>query len=295
MILIADSGATKTDWRVIYSRQDIRPFQTNGFNPFFVDSANVKNEVDKNLVPFIDSKNVKEVFMYCAGCTAVEQSLIIENGLLPLFPAARIKVENDLLGAAKALCGHKEGIACILGTGSNSCLFDGKKIIENVPSLGYLLGDEGSGAYIGKRLLKEILSLTAPSEIRELFTAKYSYSRVDILSHIYRQELPSRFLASFVKFVHENISHPFMNELVKKSFSDFFDTQVLRYTRYNEVPLYCTGSVAFYFEDILTEVGKEKGIKIQKVVQSPIDGLTEYHLVEYEKFNRIKFSSDMEE
>jgi len=295
MILIADSGATKTDWRVIYSRQDIRSFQTDGINPFFIDSLHIRKEVDSELVPFVDSEHVKEVFFYGAGCTAVEQCIIVEDGIKPLFPDARINIESDLLGAAKALCGHHEGIACILGTGSNSCLFDGNKIIENIPSLGYLLGDEGSGAYIGKKLLKEILTLSAPAEIREMFTDKYNYSRVDILSHIYRQEQPSKFLAGFVKFIHENISHPFMNDLVKKSFNDFFDTQILKYARYNEIPVCFTGSVAFYFEDILKEVGKEKGIIIQKIIQSPIDGLTEYHLVEYEKFNKIKYSSDLEE
>ncbi|NTW34327.1 MAG: hypothetical protein HGB12_17195, partial [Bacteroidetes bacterium] len=155
MILIADSGATKTDWIVVYGRQEIRTFQTGGFNPFFVNALQIRDEVDKELVPFIDSKNVKEVYFYGAGCTSIEQIIIVEDALNPLFPEARILVENDLLGAARALCGHNEGIACILGTGSNSCSFDGKNITENVPSLGYLLGDEGSGAYIGKKLIKE--------------------------------------------------------------------------------------------------------------------------------------------
>jgi len=294
MILIADSGATKTDWRVVYSRQDTRSFQTNGFNPFFIDSKHIWDEVDKELVPYFDSKHVKEVFFYGAGCTAVEQCIVIEDGLKPIFPDARIKIENDLLGAARSMCGHHEGIACILGTGSNSCFFDGKMITANIPSLGFMLGDEGSGAYIGKKILKEVFSLSAPADIREMFEKKYNYNRTDVLAHLYKQEMPSRFLASFVKFVHENISHPFMTDIIKSSFRDFFDIQVLKYQRYTEVPVCCTGSIAFYFAEILKEVANEKGIAINKIVQSPIDGLVEYHLVEYEKFNTIKFSSDLE-
>ncbi len=295
MILIADSGATKTDWRQIYSRQDIRSFQTEGFNPFFVDSQYIRKEVDSELVPFIDSRHVKEVFFYGAGCSAVEQCILVEDGLKPIFPDARIKVENDLLGAARALCGHREGIACILGTGSNSCFYDGKRILENVPSLGYILGDEGSGAFIGKMLLKEVMSLSAPSDIRELFSNKYNYSRVHILTHLYQQEMPSRFLASFMRFITENITHPFIHDLVYSAFNEFFKTQVMKYPRYNEVPVCCTGSIAFYFSDILKAVAMEKGIEIKKITQSPVDGLIEYHLVEYEKFNSIKFSSDLGE
>jgi N-acetylglucosamine kinase-like BadF-type ATPase len=294
MILIADSGATKTDWRVLYSRQDIRPFQTNGFNPFFVDTPHIKKEVDKELIPFIDSKGVTEVYFYGAGCSSTEKSIIVEDGLIPLFSSARIKVNDDLLGAARALCGHSEGIACILGTGSNSCLFDGKNIVENLPSLGYMLGDEGSGAYLGKKLLKEVLSMTAPLNIRELFEKKYNYSSVDILSHLYKQEFPSRFLASFTSFISENMNDAYIQGILKTSFIDFFETQVLKYSRHKEVPVFCTGSVAFYFSDILKEVANEKGIQIKNIVQSPIDGLTEYHLVDLEKFTAIKYSSDME-
>jgi glucosamine kinase len=295
MILIADSGATKTDWRQVFSRQDTRSFQSEGFNPFFIDSQHIRKEIESELVPFIDSRHVKEVFFYGAGCSAVEQCIIVEDGLKPIFPDARIKVENDLLGAARALCGHQEGIACILGTGSNSCVYDGKKIIENIPSLGYILGDEGSGAYMGKKLLKEVISLSAPADIRDLFADKYNYSRVHILTHLYQQEMPSRFLASFVHFITENIKHPFMHALVHDAFQDFFNIQVLKYPRCTEVPLCCTGSVAYYFSDILKEVAKENGIEIKKISQSPIDGLIEYHLVEFEKFNAIKFSSDLGE
>lgn len=294
MILIADSGATKTDWRVLYSRKDTRSFQTNGFNPFFVDTVRIKNEVEKELVPFIDSKGVTEVYFYGAGCSSTEKSIIVEDGLIPLFPSARIKVSDDLLGAARALCGHHEGIACILGTGSNSCLFDGKDIVERLPSLGYMLGDEGSGAYIGKKLLKDVLSMSAPKHIRELFEKKYNYTSVDILTHLYKQEFPSRFLSSFTSFISENIGDAYMIEILKSSFNDFLEAQVLKYARNKELPIFCTGSVAFHFSSVLKEVASQKGLEIKNIIQSPIDGLTEYHLLDLEKFTAIKYSSDME-
>jgi N-acetylglucosamine kinase-like BadF-type ATPase len=157
-----------------------------------------------------------------------------------------------------------------------------------------MLGDEGSGAYLGKKLLKEVLSMTAPLNIRELFEKKYNYSSVDILSHLYKQEFPSRFLASFTSFISENMNDAYIQGILKTSFIDFFETQVLKYSRHKEVPVFCTGSVAFYFSDILKEVANEKGIQIKNIVQSPIDGLTEYHLVDLEKFTAIKYSSDME-
>jgi N-acetylglucosamine kinase-like BadF-type ATPase len=295
MILIADSGATKTDWRLAYSRQDIRSFQTNGFNPYFIDSLHIKDEVEKELVPFINNKEVKEIFFYGAGCSSMEKCMIVEDALTPLFPDARIKVEDDLLCAAKALCGHNEGLACILGTGSNSCFFDGKIITENVPSLGYLLGDEGSGAYIGKRLLKDIFTFIVPSEISELFISKFKYNREDLLTQIYQRPFPNRFLASFTRFVSDNIGHTYMQEIVKDSFRNFFDSQVLKYLRCREVQIFCTGSVAFYFAEILKEIAREKRLEIKNIVKSPIDGITEYHLIDMEKKSSIKFSSDMKE
>jgi glucosamine kinase len=291
-VLVADSGATKTDWRLIHSSNDIRPFQTNGFNPFFIDSIHINTEVDKDLVPYIDSNNIKEVFFYGAGCSSADRCVIVEDALIPLFPNARIEVENDLLGAARALCSASAGIACILGTGSNSCFFDGKNIIENIPSLGFMLGDEGSAAHIGKHVLKEVLTQHAPKEICDLFLKKYGYDRVEILKHIYQKPFPNRFLASFARFASENVSMSFFRELVKKCFDDFFQTQLLRYERCREVPVNFTGSVASVFSDILKEVAAENNITVRKIVQSPIDGLIEYHLNELKKLMTARFDSE---
>ncbi|HQH19278.1 MAG TPA: ATPase [Bacteroidales bacterium] len=291
MIIVADSGATKTQWSVIYSRYDLRTFQTTGINPFFVDSTQIQTMIEKELVPYIDCKNVKEVFFYGAGCGSTEQCIVVEEGISPIFINARINIESDLLGAAKAICRDKEGIACILGTGSNSCLYDGTKITEHVPSLGYLLGDEGSGSYIGKMLLKEILLFNAPIELRELFEKKYNYTHQTILTHIYKQGAPSRFLASFMPFVKENIAHPFMKELVQKAFSDFFDIQILKYKKCGALPVCFVGSIAYHFSEILIKTATEKRLHVDKIEQSPIDGLTQYHLDIWEKQSNINYPS----
>lgn len=291
-ILIADSGATKTDWRLIHSSQDIRSFQTNGFNPFFIDSDHIETEVEKELLPFIDSNGIKELIFYGAGCSTADKCMIVEDALKPLFPNADIEIENDLLGAARALCGHHQGIACILGTGSNSCCYDGKKITENIPSLGFMLGDEGSAAHIGKQILIEVLSKIAPVEICELFEKKYGYDRVTIITHIYQKPFPNKFLASFSRFASENISIPYFRDLVKKCFQDFFKTQLLRYSCAHEVPVSFTGSVSCVFSSLLKEVAAEHNITIAHLEQSPIDGLVAYHLEELKKTMAAKYSSE---
>jgi glucosamine kinase len=291
-ILIADSGASKTDWRLIHSSHDIRSFQTNGFNPFFIDTHSINNEVDKELVPFIDSHNVKEVIFYGAGCSTADKCVIVEDALIPLFPEAHIEIENDLLGAARALCGHNEGVACILGTGSNSCLFDGKTIIENIPSLGYMLGDEGSAAHIGKKVLIEVLTQSAPKEICDLFLHKYGYERAEILTHIYKNPYPNRFLASFSRFASENIAMDFFHKLVKQCIFEFFKVQLFRYSRCREVSVSFTGSVAFVFAELLKEVAYENNITLNKIVQSPIDGLVSFHLEELKKMMTAKYSDE---
>lgn len=290
--MVADSGATKTDWRHIHSSQDIRSFQTNGYNPFFVDTTTIKSEVEKDLIPYMDSKAVKEVFFYGAGCSSVDRIVIIEDALIPLFPNARINVENDLLGAARSLFMHEKGIACILGTGSNSCLYDGKNIINNIPSLGFMLGDEGSASYIGKKILSEVLTEHAPKEICKVFNEKYGYGRAEILTHLYRKPFPNRFLASFSRFASENISNDFMRELVKNCFIDFFRTQLFRYEQCRELPVNFTGSVAHIFADILKEVADENNVSIGNIVQTPIDGLIAYHLEALNILMAAKFNSN---
>lgn len=277
MIIIADSGATKTDWRVIDKGIVIDELQTIGFNPYFVSSEEIKDALEKELFPFFDNKAVEKVFFYGAGCSCEQKGSIVSNALEDFFQNARIYIEHDLLGAARALCGKEKGIACILGTGSNSCLYDGTDVIENVPSLGYFFGDEGSGAHIGRIFIKAVLKNELPAEVKSTFDAKFGLSFEKILDTIYKKPMPSRFLASFAEFIGQNINQPYLQDIIRNCFRDFFDNQLTKYTGYKEVPVHFLGSIAFNFSSLLNEVSSEYGISLNKIVKSPIAGLVEYH------------------
>ena len=278
MRLIADSGATKTDWVIIQADNEIRSAQTLGFNPYFIGSEGILEELEKNLYPFLDNDKVKEVFFYGAGCSTPKNCDIVTTALEDFFGNADIFVEHDLLGAARSLCGHHEGIACILGTGSNSCYFDGKEIRENVASLGFVLADEGSGAYMGKHLIRDFFLGEMPSEIRTKFENKYQLTLEKALDAVYNKPHPNRYLASFTYFLSENMNEPYISNLVKTSFRDFFRFQVKKYSKYKSIPLSAVGSIAFYFMDTFREIATEEGLKIQKIIQTPIEGLVKFHL-----------------
>ena len=203
--------------------------------------------------------------------------MIVETAFEKVFPNARINVSHDLLAAAHALCGDTEGIAAILGTGSNSCYYDGKNIKDGIFSLGYFFGDEGSGAYLGKQLLTAFLHKELPAEIEKRFKEEYPKSLESILDAVYTKLAPSRFLASFSRFINNNLDHPYIKNLVEEAFRLFYKYQVCCYSRHKEVPVHFVGSVAYHYKDILTQVGLEFGIKTGKFIKAPIDGLVEYH------------------
>lgn len=278
MILIADSGSTKTDWRLVRDNHDIVPLKCMGFNPYFQDTPTISNELKEKVVPSLQPEKISAVYFYGAGCSSDSKCEVVEKAIRENFPNAEIEVDHDLLGAARAICGHEEGIAAILGTGSNACYYDGKFIREQLFSLGYMLGDEGSGGNMGKRLITRYLSDILDPHLTELFREKYPYTKEEILETIYKKPLPNRFLASFSTFVKDHINHPEMEKIVRDSFSDFYDNQVLRFKKAKEVPMSCVGSVGFYFADLLREVGKEKGVMVKNIAETPIAKLTEYHL-----------------
>lgn len=277
MIAIADSGATKTDWVFIGRNGEISQAQTIGFNPYFIKTDGIKEELDKNLFPCVNNQLVKEVFFYGAGCSTPTNCDIVENALEDFFFNADINIDHDLLGAARALLGKEKGIACILGTGSNSCSYNGIFITENVNSLGYVLADEGSGAYLGKQLIRDFYLNELPADLKEAFDKKYNYSLENILNAIYNRPNPNRFLASFSYFLSANIQHPHIQELIRNAFRAFFIHQVTKYKGYKDLPVRALGSVAWYYRDILFETSKEFGITMDKILQNPIDGLIDYH------------------
>lgn len=280
MILIADGGSTKTDWRLISPNNEIKPIRTIGFNPYLSNSDEIEEILWKELDPFIGNRNLKQVFYYGAGCSTLAKNEIVENAIGKLFPHAEIFIYHDLLGAARALCGENEGIACILGTGSNSCLYDGHQIVAGVPSLGYFFGDEGSGAALGKMLLTAYLHNDLPADLTTAFKTKYPLSLENFLDAVYSQAKPSRFLASFSEFIFEHQEHHFIKNLISDNFRNFFHYFVMRYPHYTELPINCAGSIAFHYTPLLNEVAKDLGISISSVIRSPIDGLVEYHLTQ---------------
>lgn len=287
MFLIADSGSTKTDWRLISEDKKTHHFQTCGFNPYFHSSQFISQAIRSELLPQLTTHNSQlTIFFYGAGCSGEEKAAIVFNGLQACFPNAKFEVHHDLLGAARALCGREEGIAAILGTGSNSCYYDGKDIADNVPSLGYILGDEGSGAHIGKTFINHLLYKELPAELEKDFYTEYSLNKQKILNTVYpmddahktKDASPSRYLASFSPFWLKHIRHPFMAEMLYNCFSEFFVHHIFRYAKHKKIKMHCTGSIGFYFQDILRKVAADKGVTLHKIIKNPIEELVAYHL-----------------
>jgi len=277
MKIIADSGATKTDWCLINGAGEVKTVQTIGLNPYFLDEDGVLNVLKKDLYPFLDNKKVEQVFFYGSGCALPHKKQVLQFALDFFFMHADVEVENDLLGAARALCGEEKGLICILGTGASSCLYDGKQITEYLPSLGYVLGDEGSGAYLGKQLLSAYFSNELPEHLQNLFAQKYPAEFAEILDKVYRQPFPNRFLASFVEFLSENKSDSFVKKLVNSAFDIFFRKQILRHENHKQYPLCFVGSISSIFADELFESAEKHGLTISGIEQSPLDGLLKFH------------------
>jgi len=277
MILIADSGSTQTDWVLINKDGQTKRYETVGFNPYFVPAHEMTEILDKFLVPFINNKEVKEVYYYGSGCSTKNKCFIVEEALERVFPNAELEVEHDLLGAARGLFGNKAGIACILGTGSNSCLYDGTTIVENVPSLGYLFGDEGSGAHIGKIFISDYLRAKLPKVIAMAFDEQYHLTLENILDSVYNKPWPNRFLASFMEFIAGYKDNKYIQSLVHSSFRKFFGEQITKYTDYDKANMSSVGSVGFYFKEVMYEVADSYHVKLKAVKKDPIHGLINYH------------------
>lgn len=284
MILIADSGSTKTDWRLIDDKQLIHQFVTQGINPYFNTTEQILIVLKSELIPQLNfelSNFEFSIFFYGAGCRVEDKKKIVELALFEVFPKSKIEINTDMLGAAHSLCGKKAGIAAILGTGANTCYYDGVKIVENRTSAGYILGDEGSGAHIGKIFIQAFLNDELPKDLSDRFVARFKLSKDDIIDAVYRQPMPNRFLASFSKFIYQNIKEQCIIDLVASCFHQFFDKHICKYEKHKEVKLSCTGSVAFYYSNILRAVALEKGVSIDTITETPIAGLTLYHLGEH--------------
>lgn len=277
MILVADSGSTKTDWRAVASNGTEKRYTTVGINPFHQRGDDIEGIIGNSELTELEDQ-VTKVFFYGAGCNYEDKIRIVHDSIAKIFNRAYIEVHHDLIAAARALCGRSEGITCIMGTGSNSCYYDGMNIARNRPSLGYVLGDEGSGAFIGKKFIQDYLYGKTPDSVLTKFEQEYPGLTIDkILDKVYSGYLPNRFLASFTEFIQTNISNPYLHGLVYECFYAFLDNHVCKYDNYKELPTHFVGSISFHFQDILKRVARDTGVKVGKIIKSPIDGLTHYH------------------
>ncbi|MBP7185058.1 MAG: hypothetical protein KBA06_06090 [Saprospiraceae bacterium] len=281
MILVADSGSTKCDWAIIHKNNSNKIIKTTtvGLNPFYCTQENIL-EVLTSLKRdhFKENDVVGKVFFYGAGCSNEFRNSLMKNSFQEIFPSAEISIDHDLLGAAKAVCGTEEGIACILGTGSNSCLYDGNEIVDNITNLGFLLGDEGSGAHLGKLLIQSYFYREMPNDISTMFKSTFIDKVPNYINHIYNQEKPNVFLASLSTFCLSNINHPFINQLCKTAFGEFFDKHILKYHNAQEIKIHFVGSIAYHFKDVIADELKIRNLQLGKIVKGPIDQLVEYHI-----------------
>ena len=265
--LVADSGSTKTDWAI----GDFR-FKTQGINPFHQDDESILSILTDELLPQVAAFQIDEICFYGSG-VRLELEGKMMKALKKVFPhATSVEAHNDLLGAARALCGSKEGIACILGTGSNSCVYDGCSIVSNTPALGYILGDEGSGAVLGKRFLNALYKSRLPESIKRDFEHAQNMTMADVVSRVYKQPLPNRWLASLSKFIYQCQNEKSVHTLIVENFVDFFRLNINPYQRH-DLPVSAVGSIAFYFQSQLQEAANNEGYTIHKILRSPIEGL----------------------
>ena len=274
--LIADSGSSKTEWCLIHGNKKIQ-IQTQGISPYFLNIEQVIQILHKELLPKMKKQVPDEIHYYGTGCSNVENVKMIKSALKKVFPKAKCYVDHDLLGAARALCGNEKGIACILGTGSNSCFYNGKKIIKNSPGLGYVLGDEGSGTYLGKKVIQYYLYNTFDEDLMDRFNLKYNTSVTEILDAVYKQPLPNRYLAGFTGFLIENRGHFMIENIIEDGFNDFFFNHIYKYRESWSMPIHFVGSVAYGFKDVLKDLCNSYELQLGKVLKNPMEGLIKYH------------------
>ena len=276
MTLIADCGSTKTDWVLCNGGNIIARARTQGLNPTHQESDEIYEILSAELPDEITSVTPDNIYFYGAGCAYDIANNRMRKALEGIFATRQIEINSDLLAAARALCKHEEGIACILGTGSNSCLFDGEKIVENTPSLGYILGDEGSGAHLGRQLLSDCLKHQLPQSLREKFFKHYNLDIATILEKTYHSSLPNRWLAGFTPFLSENKNVPEIKMMLKYCFTQFFQRNTMVYRR-SWLPIHIIGNVGLNFSDEIRETAESLGLSVGNIEASPMEGLIEYH------------------
>jgi len=276
-ILIADSGATKCEWCLTNKNKKPLVVFTQGISPYFLNTPQIESIIRNELLPQLGKNQVEAVYYYGTGCANPANAKIVQKAITNVFGKKEIAVTHDLMGAARALCGNDKGIACILGTGSNSCYYDGKKIVKNSPGIGYVLGDEGSGAYLGKKVLQYYMYNTFDDELMYKFDLKYKTSNIEILENVYKKPLPNRYLAAFAIFLTENRGHYMIENIVEDGLNDFFFNHLCKYGESWKLPIHFVGGVANGFRDMLEELSRSYEFDLGKILKNPMEGLIEYH------------------
>ena len=274
--LIADSGATKAEWCLLNNGKKKTLF-TQGISPYFLNTDQIAELVTRELAGPLKNFTVEHLYYYGTGCSNVGNAKSIKHALTRVFPQATVNVNTDLMAAARAVCGHEKGIACILGTGSNSCFYNGKNIVKNSPGTGYVLGDEGSGAYLGKKVLQYYLYDTFDEDLRARFDAKFVTTTSEILDSVYKKPLPNRYLASFALFLAENRGHYMIENIIEDGLNDFFFQHLCKYNEVWKFPVHFVGSVASGFKDVLEQLCGSYQFEMGNVLKNPMEGLVKYH------------------
>lgn len=277
MLLIADSGSTKADWAWVAKDGETTFVHTQGFNPVVHPKELLQGEVTKLTTELLPGLEPTEIHYYGAGCWDHTRKQVISETLQKAYPTAKIMVMHDLLGAARAACGNEAGIACILGTGSNTCLYDGDDVIDNVTNLGFMLGDEGSGSHLGKAFLRSYFYRELDDGLNDAFEMWTSIDKSEILDKVYGTDLPNTYLAGFTRFMGEHKSHPLVQRIVFDSFAEFLDRHVRKYQGHLSIPVNFIGSIAFHFKDILLAAMHERDLRAGRFIHKPIESLATFH------------------
>ena len=276
MILIADSGSTKTNWCILGKKGRPVILSTNGINPFFRTSDDIETELRTHLIPKINL-TINNIYFYGAGIINESKKNVIRIALKRLFPATKIEIQSDLLAVAHATLGENPGIACILGTGSNSGLYDGISIVKHVPPLGFILGDEASGAVLGKKLLADCLKGVMPEHLSRQFKMQFTAEYTEIMEYVYKKDKPNRYLAQFVPFIKQNINEIYCKKLVENSLNEFVERNLYQYPDFKDYKICFVGSVAYHFLDQLKNVFKKQHLKLGEIAKDPMNGLILYY------------------
>lgn len=275
--LIADSGATKAEWHLDINGEKKTLF-TQGISPYFLNTDQITDLLRKELHIQINNTAIDHIYYYGTGCANPQNARSLKTALERVFPDAELQVDTDLMAAARSTCLHEKGVACILGTGSNSCYFDGREITKNSPGIGYVLGDEGSGAYLGKKVLQYYLYNTFDEDLRARFDAAYVTTPVEVLDNVYKKPLPNRYLASFTMFLAENRGHYMIENILEDGLNDFFFQHLCKYNEIWKYPVHFVGGVAYGFKDVLKELCSTYEFELGTILKNPMEGLTKYHL-----------------